>query len=315
MHIAIILNQIFILALLVFVGIIATRYKIITQEGRLVLAKVIINVTLPFLLATKIAHLKPTAQLIESGLSVFVLSFFAISILYFSGRRSAKIVGLNIEDSKIHLLHTMFGNIIFIGFPLFDALFPGGEGLFYAAIFQLSSNSVLWTAGIMMLDKKSTKNVFSKLLNINTIAFIIGVSFFAFSVKLPSFIIMSFGKLGETTIYLSMLYIGSILTQSRFKSLFQQKYLYSIGLNKLILSPIIILIIIKLVDVVIPIPISQNALTVLVMQSGMPCMAIVVMLCAEYGYNAKMASENLFFTTLFSVISIPFLYWFIGIVW
>lgn len=315
MYFTIILNQIVILGLLIIVGVIATHFKIITYEARLSLSKIIINITLPLLLATKIATLNPSAELIESGISVFVLSFLALGVLYVTGKLSSKALKLNVDDSVIHILHTMFGNVIFVGFPLFDALFPNGEGLFYAAIFQLSANIMLWTVGILMLDKNSTKNVFIKLLNINTIAFIIGILLFSFSVKLPTFIQMSFGKLGETTIYLSMVYIGSVLSESKIKGLLNKNYLYTIGFNKLLLTPIIILFIIKLINIFIPLPISLNALTVLIMQSGMPCMAIVVMLSAKYGYNTKMASENLFFTTILSMLSIPFLFWFIGNIW
>ena len=308
MYVQVIVGQIFILSVVIVIGILATRFKIITDDLRKGLSRLIINVTLPLLLVTKLGSLKLTSSLMYSSLGLFVFTFLALAILYITGRLSSKANGLSHEHTVIHTLHTMFGNIIFIGFPLLDALFPNGEGILYASIFQLASNSVLWTFGILMIDKRGEKVKVKHLLNINTIAFIVGVLLLSFSVKIPQFVDSSLGGLGRTTIYLSMLYIGSVLYTGNFKRLLFKRRLYAIAINKLILSPVIILIITLIIIKLIGINISDTAIIVLTLQSGMPCMAIVVMLCAEYKLDVEMATENLFFTTVLSVFTLPLLY-------
>jgi predicted permease len=80
---------------------------------------------------------------------------------------------MNVGESTVHTLHTMFGNIVFLGFPLFDALFPEGW-CFYAASYQLASNTITFTYGIYRLSSGTQKSGLKSLLNVNTGALLIG---------------------------------------------------------------------------------------------------------------------------------------------
>ena len=92
------------------------------------------------------------------------------------GKVSSRIAKLPPKSGSVHIVHTMFGNIVYLGFPLINVLFPGGEGLFYAMLFHLASSLIMWTAGINILqnNSKSWLSGLKNLLNPNTFAFLIG---------------------------------------------------------------------------------------------------------------------------------------------
>ena len=55
------------------------------------------------------------------------------------------------------------------------------------------------------------------------------------------------------------------------------------------------------------------AKTVVVMQTAMPCMAMVVVLAKKFGSDDIHATENLFLSTILSLVTLPFLYFLINI--
>ena len=138
----IIINQLLAFIVLAVIGAIASWRKIINDEGKDFLSRLIIDVTLPLLIVSTFLKLESNPRLLVNGLWLFVLTFVNIGVLYMAGTLSARAQKLSPSDSTVHVLHTMFGNIVFLGFPLFDALFPNGVGVFYASVYQLASNFI-----------------------------------------------------------------------------------------------------------------------------------------------------------------------------
>jgi malate permease and related proteins len=229
MHNNIILYQIAILAILVVIGIAATKFRIITEGGKKGIADLVFDVTLPLLIITTFARIDMTTEiLLNSGL-VFLFAYFALAIMYGIGDLSAWIMKLHGNQRAVFINHHMYGNIVFLGFPLMDALFPGGEGLLYAAVFQLASNSVMWTFGVWVFLKGNggkRRDVWKNMLNPNTVAFFAGILIMVFSIRFPDVIFEPLHGLGKTTIYLSMLYIGAMLVQTRVRGFLRNRMFF-----------------------------------------------------------------------------------------
>ena len=191
MQTQIIISQILILSFIVIVGILALRFKIVGKEIKDNLASIIFNITLPLLLFTTISEMDFDGDLFKNGLLVFLFTFLGIAMLYLMGFLASRAFKLEGNVRSIHIAHTMFGNIVFLGFPLFDALFPGGTGLFYAAVYQLAQGLVLWSVGILIINNQKTTGIKAFLfqfLNPNSMAFFLGLIAMIFGIKLPGFI-------------------------------------------------------------------------------------------------------------------------------
>jgi len=310
----IILEQILILSIMTVVGVIAYKLKAINKENANGLVKVIIKITLPLLIFTTFAVTELTDEILINSPYVFAASFFVVIVLFFLSKISAKALKLDAENTALHNVHTMFGNIVFLGFPLLDALLPGGEGLIYATIFKLGHDTLMWTWGIYILnkgaEKKSSQN-WKHLINPTTVAFVFGLILLIIKVKIPDLVFTPLSKIGHTTIYLSMIYVGSVLAAVKFKSLVSNLRSYVLSFNKLIFGALILLgafYILKLVGINVP----QKAVIVSVMQAAMPCMIVISVLAQEMGLNSKQAVENIFVTSVLSIGSLPLMYWIVG---
>jgi len=313
MDIIIILNQFIVLSILIVTGVIGARTGVITQFVKDAISKLVFNITLPLLIITTFSNMPVNKEMITNGLWVFAFSNFGILMFLGLGYYTSRILRLNKNNSGIHTIHTSFGNIVFLGFPVINSLFPGGEGLFYAALFHLTTTYFVWTLGVYLLAAKhvNLKQNLKNLLNPNTVAFMIGITMMITGLKIPEVAYNALSGMGNTTIYLSMLYIGSMLAYTNIQGVFKRKDIIFLSLNKLIVGPVLLLIIVNLIIGFTAIELSNMAKTVLVLQSAMPSMSIIVIMAKNYGANDQNATENVFLTTILSIITLPFLYYLI----
>lgn len=316
MYFSIITNQILILAFLAAIGVIATKFNVISEDVKNSIAKIVFNITLPALIITSVTHVELNQELLFNSLLVFILSHIGIILLFITGKISRKILKLKDKKGNIHVIHTMLGNVAFLGYPLFSALFPGGEGLFYAVIFHLTQDIYIWTVGVYEFNHSkdlSLKESLKHLINPNIIAFIAGIIMLLFGLKIPEYFDSTVSGLGKTTIYLAMLYIGAVLAQNTMITAFKKPEIYVLIFNKMLFIPFILLILINISSVLFGIHIGNIAKTVVVMQTAMPCMAMVVVLAKKFGSDDVHATENLFLATIISLATLPFIYFIIQI--
>lgn len=210
-------------------------------------------------------------------------------------------------EASIFKTHCVFGNLVYLGFPLIYALY-GEEGLLYAGMFQFVSNMMIWTIGVIILNQGknlSLRQNIQHIWNPNTYAVIIGFIMFLLSVKLPSVLMKSFGGLGDSTTYLSMLYIGSMMYHSSLKGFLNRREVYIFTVNKLIILPVILLVILSKVVTYIPGGIDSTVIAVLVLLSAMPGMANVVIMAKIFDADDELATANVAVSTIFSIITLP----------
>jgi predicted permease len=307
----VIIEQILILSIIGLIGLAAIKTKLINRETVDGLVKIILKITLPLLIFTTFAGTKIDNEIFTSFLFVFAAPFVCVPVLFFLGSFSAKIQKLNKENTALHRTSTMFGNVAFLGFPLLNALFPGGEGLIYATVFQLSHDAIMWTWGILILnngsEQKSSKT-WTHIINPTTIAFVIGVFFLVLKIEIPEIIFIPLHGLGHTTIYLSMIYVGAILANVNAKSLITNYRSYIVSFNKLLLGPAVLMLCFYFLHSA-GINISIKAMTCAILQGGMPCMIIVSVLAKELGLNARQSVENIFISSVLSIFTLPFMYY------
>jgi hypothetical protein len=316
MDISIIIQQIFVLFLLALIGVIATKLKIIEKDIKTGLTKIIFNITLPFLIITTVSSLEITRQILIDWAIVIVLVFFSIIFFLLLGKLTDRLLKLPPHKSTIHILHTAFTNAVFLGFPILDALFPNGEGILYGIIYFLTQNTTMWTLGIYLFTKEqNTGNgnkkieAFKKLLNPNTIAFFIGLFMLFLNIHIPEFLFPTLQGLGKTTMYLAMLYVGAILADFHFKLMLKDKTTFILSLNKLIIGPILFIFILKALVVFTPLSLNSTALAVIVLEAAMPCQTLMVILAKKFNKDDFYATQNLSVSTLFSIITLPFIYY------
>jgi predicted permease len=307
MALSIVFRQIAVLAILVIIGLAASKAKVITSVSKDFLAKIIFYVTLPSMLLTNFSRIEITPRLLSNTLQVLLLSVLVLLFMLLIGWLSSKTAGLKGGSADIFRLHSMLGNVIYLGLPVISSLL-GEEGLLYGSIFVLVSNILMWTIGVAIITPGTgfsiRKNLW-RIFNLNTIAIITGFILFLFSVKLPAILLDSVGSLGGTNTYLSMIYIGAVLWFSDGRMMLRNRNVYLLSLNRLIIVPLIILGIFVLLNSIFPGLTDREVVYVLVMQAAMPCMVNVVIMVNILGEDDGIATANVFISTLLSIVTLP----------
>ncbi len=307
METRIILSQIFILAVVVIIGAIAAKFKVLTPESKDMLSKVIFNISLPLMLFTNFLKLESTPRLLANSMIVILVSGFVILFLFLMGWLATRIFKIKGREAAIFRAHSMFGNTIFLGFPLITALY-GAEGLLYASMFQLISNLIMWTLGVVVLTHEngtSWKKNLIRVINPNTIATLTGLLFFLLSIKLPALLIKPLSELGSANTWLCMLYIGAMLAFSNAGDLLGKKSLYIISCNRLLFVPAILISLFAVLSAMAGIAPDKLVTSVIILEASMPCMASVVIMAKELGADDHLAVGNVFVSTLLSIVTLP----------
>ncbi len=303
----IVLTQIAILSVVVIIGAIAAKLKVFNSESKDVLSKVIFNISLPLMLFTNFFRMEATPRLISNSLTVLAITGFVILFLLLIGLTASKLFRLSGAEAAVFKTHSMFGNTIFLGFPLIMALY-GTEGLLYASMFQLVSTIMMWTIGVVILSHGNGipwKKSLLKVVNINTIATVAGLLFFLFSVKLPEVILKPMTDLGSANTWLSMLYIGAMLVFSNVGGMLKKKSLYIISFNRLVAAPALLILIFYLISLLTGTAPDKLVSSVIILEASMPCMATVVIMAKEFGSDDLLAVGNVFVSTIFSILTLP----------
>jgi malate permease and related proteins len=307
METSIIISQIFILAVVVLIGVIAAWVKVLTVTAKDMLSKIIFNISLPLMLFTNFLKLEATPKLLANSFIVLSVSGFVILFMLLAGWAMTRIFKIRGREAAVFKAHSMFGNTIFLGFPLITALY-GVEGLLYASMFQLVSNLIMWTVGVVVLthgDGKSWKKSIARVLNPNTVATLSGLLFFILSIKLPPLLVKPLSELGSANTWLSMLYIGAMLVLADVGGLLGRKSLYIISINRLIVVPAILIFLFAAISGISGLSADKMVASVIILEASMPCMASVVIMAKELGADDHQAVGNVFVSTIISILTLP----------
>ena len=131
MDIQVIINQMVILFLVMIVGYIANKVKILDKELNQKLSSLVLNVTSPALILYSVSE--PVEGDLNTVLQIFLLSVAVYVVLPFIGIFFARILKVAKEDRNLYQFMTIFSNIGFMGYPVIQAIF-GKEALFFASI-------------------------------------------------------------------------------------------------------------------------------------------------------------------------------------
>ena len=309
MQLEIIFTQIIILAIVVVIGLIASKARVIAVDTKDFLARIIFNITLPLMLLCNFSRIDITPSILSNSLIIIVLTVFVLLFMLLIGWLSTRLFKMTRREASIFKAHSVFGNIIYLGFPLISALY-GEEGLLYASMFQLVSNMLMWTVGVVILNQEKETSAWKSvkhILNPNTFAIVIGFLMFLFSLKLPPVLLKSLGGLGDSNTYLSMLYIGSMMYYTTLKGFLNNKEVYILTINKLIIVPLMLILILSGINYLFPGRINILVYSVVLLQASMPAMVNIVIMAKIFGADDQLGTANVFLSTIVSLITLPVL--------
>lgn len=294
-----VLQQVVIMLLIMAVGMIAYRTKLISKEGNKQLSNLLLMVVNPALLFMSYQEELDAEHLHGLALSfgittvcmlvMIVLSHFLISDKH--------------EAYRVERFAATYSNCGFIGIPIVNGVF-GAEGVFYLTGVVTVFNFMAWTHGLILMggkngQKLTVKETAKNLCTPTLIAAVLGLIVYLTQLPLPSVLLEGIGYISDMNTPLAMLIAGLTLAQSDLKTVFLKKRIYYVSFLKLILYPMLILLMFRWM------PIEPIVLLSITLSLGCPVAALCTAFGLRFDNHPVYASEIFAVSTILSAISLP----------
>lgn len=291
--------------LMISVGFVLSKKKIIEAQAAKLLSSLVIMVALPSFMVTNLTGTYDRAKLFELAGGLYIP--FSVNIACIGlGSLIARLI--KVPEKRRGTFCTMFAlsNTIFVGLPVNLALF-GDASLPYALLYYIATTVFFWTFGSYSISRDGGAKD-AKLFSIATLknilsppllGFLFAVLLILFKLKLPPFLADSFRYLGGMTTPLSMVFIGSVMASVRWKELRFDRSMAFVLLGRFVVAPALVFAIVTALGL------PQLMKSVFVVQAAMPAMTTTSILAEAYGADARYAATATTLTTVVSLATIP----------
>lgn len=241
---------------------------------------------------------------------MFLFNILLIIVLVVITFILAKLLKADRTSLSAMLLGTAFPNMGNYGAPV--ALFAFGTKAFdYAVVTMVMQTLLINTIGIFIASYGSEKSTTVKNALLNVVKMpvlygvIIGVLFQMLNITLPSTIINGIRLIGSASIPTVTLLLGMQLAEIKSQK-FEMKYVNSITLIRMVISPIVIALLVSFM------PVSHLVKNVFILLAAMPIAANTTLLAVQFNTKPNLVSYITLVTTLISLVSIPITLYFLG---
>ena len=298
-----IVQQVSMMYVLMAIGFVVYRKKLINEEGTKQLSNLLVWVINPLIMLTTYQMEFSMIKLKELGIS-FVVSLGAMLLGFLIG----EIVFNN--KQRINKFAIGFANAGFIGIPLVTSIM-GIDKVFFLSAYLVCFNILSYTYGIYMVSgNKKLITVKSLALNPGIIAVIFGLLIFISPIKLPGIIFNAFNLVGQTNTPIAMILLGTYIAKSKLITLFSDRQAYFVCFVKLILIPLVIIMLFKF----LPGELDEIKMVVLIAMST-PVGLTVPMFSQMYGGDYEYGAKLVGLSTLLSLATIPVILFFANMIW
>lgn len=297
----VLIEEMALLVILLALGYLCARLKLVGPEFNKGLSKLVINVFLAGMILSSVINkkLEMTGGDVAFGLLMMTLSMLICLGL---GWLSPKLLRIKDGDKGMYRMLSAFMNNGFVGFPLVAAVY-GENAVFFASLSNIPFNLLLYTVGVMFLQKgdKNTKFSIKSVINVPIVATLIAVVIFAFEIPMPKLVDDVADTISAATVPLSMMCVGLSLGSVSLKEALLQPRLYGISLVRLIICPLTVWLVLRMFIT------NPVILGTIVLLAACPSAIICTILGIQYGRDGVESSEAIFISTMLSMITIPLL--------
>ena len=232
-------------------GFLLVKSKLIDAGVIPAFAKVLLYVCQPCLTFYSFDKADFTWDLLM-GLGIFFLislaaQFGLLMLFYYMFRKKSR------DNVRYRIMNMalVLGNCGFFGIPVVEKLFPQrADAAAYCLVFTLAMNLLCWTM-VLYIVTRDKKYIKAKQLVLNpaTIAFLVGLVLFVFSLKLPGILSEAVSLGAKISTPLCMTILGMRLATAKFRTVFMSPLQYLVVILKQTLIPLLVYGLVSLLPV------------------------------------------------------------------
>lgn len=278
-------------------GYLANKLKIMGGEVDQKLTKLILTIAMPAMTVGAVASSEdlPDAGDLLGLLEVMVL-FYGIAFIL--AAFLPRLLGGTPRQQSVWRFALCFPNVGFIGIPVCTA-FLGDGAMIYAVVMMMAFNVLSYAMGPFMLTGGFKNFSLRKMFSPAVVSALLALALTLAQVRLPQLVGECLNMVGDVTVPLSLLVIGSVLAGLPIGQVFSSPRLWALTAVRLLVLPTLLWLALQ------PLHLEALAVGVGVIQMAMPVAANGSMLCMEYGGDMNSMAEATFLTTLCSMLTVP----------
>lgn len=284
-------------------GFALAKKRIISAEGLKVLSRLVVELTLPALIFSRLLRdfnfqrfpdwwLFPV---ISFGLTLLGL---ALGYLFLKTDKS-----LSTKNEFLGLI--AFQNSGYLPLALATTILPLAEAkqmFIYIFLFLLGFNALIWSFGVHLLSRhKEKKFEFASLFTPPLLATLVALLFIFLKAEsfIPEIVLRPLAMIGNCTIPLGLMVVGGSLAFVSAKTEIKKKALINLGLAKLIILPALVFLLLIWIR-----PPRLIGL-LLLMQAAMPSATSLSIIAKRYAGDCDFINQSILWTHLLGLITIP----------
>ena len=260
------------------------------------ISKLLLNITMPAMI---VASVITGEELPEMGV---ILSILVVGVIFYLMAFAfvllvPRILQGTAGERGVWRYALAFPNVGFIGYPVAVALFGDGA-LFYAAILALPFNLLSFSLGPLLLvgaARFQWKQLFTPCI----VASVLGLILALTRLRPPALVGEALDFVGDITVPLSLLVIGSLLAGMSAGQVLRAPKLWLLTVVRLLVMPAVLCMILRALET------DSLVLGIAVTQMAMPVAVNGTLLSMEYGGDTECMAQITFLTTTASILTIP----------
>jgi predicted permease len=310
--------------LVIVAGWLARRRGFLAAEFTAILSRLVVDVAFPALVFTQMLRTMDGAALRE-GWFCPVLCGLLIVVAYGVGLALAPLFGGTAQRNTFLFLVAV-PNWVFLPLPVAEALY-GAAGVRTVLLFNAGAQLVLWSFGVWILHGTIRHAARNLVTNAGLWATALGIAFallFPRARNLETIdpgtaspgglvagaIVQALAMVGSLTIPLSLLAIGAQLGELTVAVHRFSRALWGVLLARLLVAPLVTLALgWALIGAGVRLPEVTRSVGYLV--ATMPVAISCSVMAERYGGDVPLAAQGIFYSTLFSLLTVPAMFFLI----
>lgn len=306
MSLSIILQQMGVICILVLIGVILHKKKVIDNLTSKKISAIVVDVCNPALIMASILGGNMTAGhrdlIYAAGLGA---AFYVLLLLI--GLIMPMILRVSPDKRKFYTLMSVYTNTGFLGIPVAKAILPP-NAIIYVIVINILYSLLFYTHGMTVLgngpeEKAEGKRTFPLIhaLNPGTVMALLSLIVFWFDLKLPPLIANTVEYVGNSTIFLSMVLLGVFIARSHFMQSLKDVRIWVFILLRMILLPILIVLVLHSISF------DKTATLAMCLMAAVPVGNLPMIQAEKKGMDTTILSSAIAVTTAVSILTITLL--------
>ncbi len=288
-------QQIITLYLLLAVGFLIGKVKLIDEVGSTSLSSLVMYVVTPCM--TLVAYQRPLEHDSLHGFLIVAAVSLVLHLLFIAA--SMLIRSEDKHRQGALRFATIFTNCGYMGYPLMTALL-GSIGVFYGTAYVLVFTLLSWTVGVYIhTGDRNRLKLKPLILNPGVIGTVVAMALYLMQITIPEILMVPVRYIADLNTPLPMIVVGCQLSRADFrKALRDTTSWLAMGL-RLVALPLLSLAVCLLFHV------PHDLSLVLVIAASAPPAALLSMFAAKFGGDTALTSSMVSVQTAFSALTMP----------